>query len=79
MTVSAEFKNKVVNNIEAANSKYYQAQVMTNKINTIIFNDILDGLTEDEIISLYNLGEKKINEIKVEINLLDVIKSFFGK
>lgn len=78
-TVSAECKNNTVQNIEKANSKFYQAQVKTHKINNAVFSDIFAGLTDEELLALQSLGEKEINKIKTGFSLLDVIKTAFGK
>ncbi len=71
-----EHKDRVVKNIEKANSKAYRQQVTTHKINHAVINDILNGLTDDEIRQLYSMGEKLT--IKTGVSLWDVAKSLIG-
>ena len=70
-------KEVVIQNIEKANSKAYRQQVTTHKINTAVIDDILNGLTDEEIRQLHAMGKDKLT-IKTGISLWDVAKSLIG-
>ncbi len=67
-------KNTTLTNIEKSGSKYYKSQVMAFEV----FNDVLNGLTDEEIVTLANMPKESLN-IHVGFTLWDVIKTAFGK
>lgn len=74
MNINAQTKEQTIKRIEEVNSNYYKSV----KASLVVADDILSGLTEEEIKLLASLPKSELT-VKVGFTLWDVIKTAFGK
>ena len=74
-SVSTEHKERVISNIEKANSKAYRAQKISHAVVSIVLDDMMSDPQWRADLEAYASQPRKNAKVKTGFSLMDVVKA----